>query len=400
MKRHSLHHLNRLSILCAAVSFCAVAALAAPGDALYGDPPNDTHPWAVHDMNRPRPPVITPGTASTPERPGKAPSDAIVLFDGTDLSKWAADRNGAPAKWKISDGAMEPVRNSGDIQTRQDFGDCQLHVEWATPVKVQGDGQGRGNSGVFLMDRYEVQVMDSYQNDTYADGQAASIYGQNPPYVNACRGPGEWQSYDIIFRRPIFKDGQLAQPGTVTVLHNGVLVQDNWVIEGPTSHMGRTKPEPHGDKGPVKFQDHGNPVRYRNVWIRELAPRNPDGTVGPDASREAVAAKRKEIAKGIRKDAQKQMDAGEKLPALNTLMESLQYDKDETAVKSIESLFGGYLDELKKLEKAAVQDRKGEILSVLGGFKFLARHRILENSFEPKVKLEAFVAEKGLEEKR
>jgi hypothetical protein len=216
-------------------------------------------------MNRPRPPVVAPGVENH-----LPPADAIVLFDGTDLSAWRSSKDGGNAKWKIQDGYMEVVRDTGDIQTRQAFGSCQLHIEWAAPEVVKGSGQGRGNSGVFLMGRYEVQVLDSYENDTYPDGQAAAIYGQKPPLVNACRKPGQWQTYDIIFHAPVFQDGRLEKPATVTVLHNGVLVQDHWEIQGTTFHKQRAAYQPHPDKLPLRLQDHGDLVRFRNIWIRPL----------------------------------------------------------------------------------------------------------------------------------
>jgi hypothetical protein len=226
--------------------------------------------WAVHDPDRPLPKVISPGTGSTQQQPGKAPSDAIVLFDGKDLSQWVSAKDGGSAKWKVKNGYMEVVKETGDIQTKKPFGNCQLHIEWASPVEVKDKSQGRGNSGIFLMKHYEVQVLDSYGNKTYADGQTAAIYAQNPPMVNACRKPGKWQSYDIIFHRPVFKNKKVVKPGTITVLHNGVLVQDNWQIEGRTAWKTRAKYKPHADKLPIKLQDHGNPVRYRNIWVREL----------------------------------------------------------------------------------------------------------------------------------
>lgn len=230
---------------------------------------NSTHEgqrrWAVHDMNRPQPLVVAPG-----EQPGQAPSDAIILFDGNDLSQWESTKGGRPAKWKVEKGYTEVVKKTGSIRTKRSFGDCQLHIEWAAPAKVKGNGQKRGNSGVFLMSRYEVQVLDSYNKKTYPDGQAASMYGQNPPMVNACRGPGQWQTYDIIFRRPIFRGDKVVGPAIITVLHNGVLVQDHWTIEGTTAHKKRAKYKPHEDKLPLMLQNHGDPVRYRNIWIREL----------------------------------------------------------------------------------------------------------------------------------
>ncbi len=221
--------------------------------------------WAKHDPARTHPPVVTPG--QTDRQP---PSDAVVLFDGTDLGAWQNTRDGGEAKWKIIDDYMEVVPKSGDIATRQPFGSCQLHIEWSTPEVVNGASQGRGNSGVFLMSKYEVQILDSYENVTYADGQAGAVYGQNPPMVNASRKPGRWQSYDIIFHAPKFKDGKAEKPATITVLHNGVLIQDNWVIRGTTYHKNASTYEPHPDKMPLVLQDHHNPTRFRNIWIRPL----------------------------------------------------------------------------------------------------------------------------------
>jgi len=224
---------------------------------------------AMYDENQPQPPVVEPGTASTPDRVGKAPSDAIILFDGKDLSQWV-DRKGNTPKWKVENGYMETVRGTGQITTKQAFGSCQLHVEWATPTEVVGESQGRGNSGVFLMNLYEVQVLDSYNNRTYPAGSAAAVYAQSPPMVNASRAPGVWQTYDIVFHRPIFKDGKVVKPATITVFHNGVLVQDNYEIMGPTDFKKVPEYREHPDKMPLGLQDHRNPVRFRNIWIREL----------------------------------------------------------------------------------------------------------------------------------
>jgi hypothetical protein len=200
---------------------------------------------------------------------GPPPSDAIVLFDGTDLSQWENDKNGPP-KWDVKDGVLTVAPHTGYIHTKQAFGSCQLHVEWATPAVVSGEGQGRGNSGVFLQSRYEIQVLDSYNSKTYFNGQAGALYGQYAPLVNACRKPGEWQTYDIIYHAPEFGlDGSLKKPGTVTVFQNGILVQDHVTVLGSLLH-GAPKYEAHAAKEPLALQDHGNPVRYRNIWIREL----------------------------------------------------------------------------------------------------------------------------------
>ena len=229
----------------------------------------------IHDWNRPPPAIVDPGAAGSEAQPGKPPADAVVLFDGQDLSQWRAS-DGGPAKWIVKDGHIESVAKSGPIRTHQAFGDCQLHLEWATPRPAQGTGQGRGNSGVFLMNTYEVQVLDSHENLTYADGQAAAIYGQYPPQVNASRPPGIWQSYDIVFHRPHFApDGTLKQPARITVFHNGVLVQDNVEILGPNPWMNRPAYSMHADKMALALQDHGNPVHFRNIWIRELPAGRP-----------------------------------------------------------------------------------------------------------------------------
>lgn len=222
--------------------------------------------WRVHDGSRPQPRVVTPGDFGTLD----APSDAVVLFDGTDTSKWTG-RDGGPVRWKVENGYLEVASRTGDIRTKDSFGDCQLHIEWAAPAEVKGDSQGRGNSGVFLMDRYEIQVLDGYDNPTYADGITAAVYGQHPPLVNACRKPGDWQTYDIVFVGPRFNGADLASPARVTIFHNGVLAHHCRQVLGPTGH--KSLPaygEPHPPEGPLRLQDHGDPVRYRNIWIREI----------------------------------------------------------------------------------------------------------------------------------
>lgn len=202
---------------------------------------------------------------------GDPPSDAIVLFDGKDLSQW----EGGP--WIVRDGYVEvngkPDMEHQGITTKQAFGDCQLHIEWASPAKVEGTGQERGNSGVYMMGLYEVQILDSYENPTYRDGQAAAVYKQHPPLVNACRKPGEWQAYDIIFEAPRFDDqGQLRRPAYITVLHNGVLVQNHFEIQGATSCYRAPQYAAHAAKLPIMLQYHLDPVRFRNIWVRELPP--------------------------------------------------------------------------------------------------------------------------------
>ncbi len=226
--------------------------------------------WHIHDGERPQPPIVTPGEFSTQEKAGTAPSDAVVLFDGMDLSKWKSGKD--PAKWKVENGYFEVVPGTGTLATADEFGpDVQLHIEFATPPP-KGDGQGRGNSGVFFYGRYEIQVLDNYNNPTYPDGQATALYGQTPPLVNVSRKPGEWQMYDIIFNGPRFKDGKLETPAFATIFHNGVLTQNHTQLLGPTPHRAVGVYTPHPEKGNIQLQDHGNPMRFRNVWIRELKP--------------------------------------------------------------------------------------------------------------------------------
>jgi hypothetical protein len=214
--------------------------------------------------------VVEPGTASTPQQPGRAPSDALVLFDGSSLSSWQSDRDGGAAKWKVEGGHMEVTPGTGDIKTKEGFGDCQLHLEWAAPIVVKGDGQGRGNSGVFMMGCYEIQVLDCYQNPTYPDGTTAGLYGQFPPLVNACRKPGEWQTYDILFVAPRFEGQNVLTPAFVTVIQNGVVVQHHRALQGNTNHKVLSCYIPHPAKAPLKLQDHGDLVQYRNIWVRPL----------------------------------------------------------------------------------------------------------------------------------
>jgi Domain of Unknown Function (DUF1080) len=252
-------------------STAAQAPGAKPGELGYSDTPIiPGQPWRVHDVERPAPPLVSPGaTASAP------PSDAVVLFDGKDLSKWAQrGPNGetVDAKWPVREGYFETGAKTGSMFTREGFGDMQLHVEWAAPPEVSGTSQGRGNSGVIIMGRYEVQVLDMFNNRTYADGGAASLYGQWPPLVSAPRPPGEWQAYDIVFEAPRFEGEKLVKPAFATVFWNGVLAQHRQELLGPTGHRTAPRYVPHAPELPLTLQDHSNPVRYRNVWIRRLAP--------------------------------------------------------------------------------------------------------------------------------
>jgi hypothetical protein len=244
------------------------AALAAA--ALFLTAPLGAQEWAQHSMERPAPTVVHPGGAAVIA----PPADAVVLFDGRSLEQWVSARDSSGARWKIVGNALEVVPGTGGIHTAAGFGSVQLHVEWMTPAPPSGDGQDRGNSGVFLMGRYEVQVLDSWENRTYADGQAGAIYGQVPPMVDASLPPGTWQSFDILFRRPLFDAaGKVTRPARMTVFHNGVLVHHEVALVGPTSHQVRAPYEAHADRLPLALQDHGVPVRFRNIWIRPLPER-------------------------------------------------------------------------------------------------------------------------------
>ena len=229
-----------------------------------GSSDSDRHERArVTEVWNPVPASVSPGIANGP------PSDAVILLGDQTLAAWV-NRQGAPARWQLEDGVVTVTPGSGDILTIEHFSDVQLHLEWRSPAEVSGHGQGRGNSGVFLMDRYEVQVLDSYDNPTYSNGQAASIYKQHIPLVNASKGPGQWQTYDIVFMAPRFNEtGRMLKPAQITVLHNGVLVHNHVTISGPTSYVGAPNYEAHGP-APIRLQDHRNPVSYRNIWLRRL----------------------------------------------------------------------------------------------------------------------------------
>lgn len=370
------------------LTFAAAPAIADGG--FYGDPPDETHPWTIHDMNRPQPPLVTPGTFSTQEQPGKPPSDAIILFDGTEatLGKWEADKNPPePTKWIVKDGAMQCVPGAGYIRTKEQFGDCQLHVEWAAPAKPEGNSQGRGNSGIFPMGQVEVQVLDNFNNPTYADGFAGSVYGVNPPHANALRAPGEWQVYDIIFRRPIFKDGKMLDSGRMTVTMNGVVVQDSTPLEGGGGHMGRSKDHPFPEKGPLKLQDHGNPVRYRNIWYRPLPARAVEGGDMGAMDPAAAAAKKKQIANGIRSEAAKKQGRAKLLG----MMESLCYDQDAATQKEVEGQIAAWIAEVQKTPAAGMEAKKGEVMQMFNAVKYLTRFKFLPEGFMAKPELEKII---------
>ncbi len=273
----SRKYISRL--LCAVAAIAAALAIAQqpqqkPGDLGFTDTPMlPGLPWHVHDPARPHPKAITPGAT-----PGAPPSDAIVLFDGKDLSQWNQDGRGADrgkkvdAKWKLGDGYFEVAGGTGNLLTREKFGDCQLHVEWSSPAVVKGTSQARGNSGVLIMSRYEIQVLDAYNNPTYADGQAGAIYGQWPPLANPARKPGDWNTYDILFEAPRFEGDKLVKPAYATVLYNGVMVHHHKELMGPMVYRQVAHYTLHDPEEPLMLQDHnGDLVRYRNIWIRRPA---------------------------------------------------------------------------------------------------------------------------------
>ncbi len=246
-----------------------VAAAALAAQAQTGPKPEDTEVWS------PEPPVVTPGAYA----PAPPPSDALVLFDGRDLSQWVSVKDGGAARWKVGDGVLTVVKGTGNIQTRERFGSYQLHLEWRVPADIKGEGQARGNSGIFLASTgdgdagYELQILDSYRNRTYVNGQAGSIYKQLVPLANPTRRPGEWQSYDVLWTAPLFgADGKVTRPASATVLFNNVVVQDHAILKGATQYIGQPSYKPHGSAS-IKLQDHGDPsapISFRNIWIRKL----------------------------------------------------------------------------------------------------------------------------------
>ncbi|MDP3071936.1 MAG: DUF1080 domain-containing protein [Opitutaceae bacterium] len=388
------------ALLLAMSSHAAVST----GNPFSGDPPDATHPWAIHDRNRPQPPRVEPGTFSTPAQPGQPPADAIVLFDGTEasLAKWEADTKpgdpAAPTKWIVRDGALECVPKSGQIRTKEQFGDCQLHIEWAAPAQVQGNSQGRGNSGVFLMGLAEVQVLDNYNNPTYADGFAGALYGINPPLANALRPPGEFQVYDIVFRRPVYREGKLIDPGYITVFCNGVLVQDHTPLEGPGGHLKRSAHRPFPAAGPLKLQDHGNPVRFRNIWYRPLPPRAIEGGTDGALTAEATTAKRASIAAELRSDATKL--PRDSVAQMLRLAESLVYERDPSVAQRVDTLAASYLATLKATPVAELEKKRGEAETVLRAFQYLAKFDLVAKGHPAIAGLERIGQAQGWNQKK
>lgn len=375
------------------VTACLVSSANA---AFYGDAPDANHPWAVHDQNRPQPPRVEPAA-----RIGDAPSDAVVLFDGTEASfeNWVHARPDAKRKadWLVQDGYLLSVRDAGYIQTKEQFGDCQLHIEWSHAKQLPGEGQGRGNSGVFLPGGIEVQVLDNYNNPTYADGSAGAIYGVMPPAANALRAPGQWQSYDIIYRRPIVRDGVLIDEGSMTVLMNGVVVQDGTPLDGGGGWRKR-KPlnHPYPDMGPLALQDHGNPVRFRNIWVRALRPRPADGGTDGRLSAEATLAKRAAIAADVRASAADLQGYDRIL----RLLEAFMYDNDTAAWAECDALVTVYVTDLKELSANDLQPQRHRVIELRRALSFLQRFAMIPKHYTPEQELAIMIDNQGWSKKR
>jgi len=357
-------------VLSSAAAFSAAAVFAG----VYGDCPDAKHAWSVHDRNRPNPVKVEPAAVA-----GQPPSDAVVLFDGTKASfekNWC-DGKGNPSQWKYDDAGFfycaPGWKNGGSVYTRAQFGDCQLHLEYrhdpATLLTDKG-AQMRGNSGVFLMGNYEIQVLESYDTNpadmkvpNYADGQAGAVYAENPPLVNPARKPGGWQTYDIVFHQPVWEGEKLVHPGSVTVFFNGVLVQDHWEMEGLTTHANRRPLKPHAKKGPLNFQDHGCVVQFRNIWYRPLASRWDNTTHCTASAKEAdvMALRKATAAKLFQKLDAKRTDAG----GVNDALEVVSYAAIEPYTTTLRAMAGAYAARLEKMDDAALDKEKGGILSLL-----------------------------------
>ena len=366
----------------------------------YGDPPDENHPWAIHDRNRPQPPVVTPAEFPRDGKPGSPPSDATVLFDGTEasLENWLRDKK--PEKeitWEVVDGALQCKPKGGYIRTKESFGDVQLHVEWSAPTPTEGKSQGRGNSGIFLMGMAEVQVLDNFENPTYPDGAAGSLYGVNPPMANPLRPPGEWQSYDIVFRRPLYDaDEKLIDPGYMTVMINGVLVQDHQPLEGGGGHIKRSKDKKFPAAGPLKLQDHGNPVRFRNIWLRPLPPRNIEGGSQGKMSKDATLAQRDATARDILDKAADKKG----VERMTLLYESLTYAANPTVNQEANTLADAFVAKLETSEGEDLEAMKWDAINLNKALRYLEKHKRISAPVENIGKLQSVIDAQEWDPKR
>ena len=383
-----------------------VAVLAAPAAlfaALYGDTPDAKHAWAVHDHNRPNPVKIS-------AEAGKPPSDAIVLFDGTreSFEKNWCNMNGEATKW-VCDGKGEfhcapGYVNGGNIRTRGEFGDCQLHIEFKHDTDFEphpAGAQMRGNSGIFLMSNYEIQVLESYHTDpadmrvpNYADGQAGAVYAENPPMVNPARKPGEWQTYDIVFHQPVWDGLKLVHPGSVSVFFNGVLVQDHWELEGLTTHCTRRPLAPHAARGPLMLQDHGCTVYFRNVWLRPLPSRwaNKTHSALSADENEVMALRRKTAAELFAKIAEPSVPSAENVIAL---AEVVSYAMEGAQKEAWEKAVAGYLAAINAKGDAELKASAGKLVKVRNALRVLERNAVVPHSFALLRQLEALSVKFG-----
>ena len=386
--------------------------------AIYGDIPDAKHAWAVHDWNRPKPAKVEPADYV---RAG-APSDAIVLFDGTKESfekNWC-DKDGKPTQWKFGDEGdfycVAGYKNGGLIRTRAEFGDCQLHIEYRHDpdvVNSKGGPQLRGNSGVFLMGRplgYEIQILESYFTsreregqpdyvDNYADGQAGAVYGENPPMVNPARRPGEWQAYDIVFHQPVWEGKTLVHPGSVTVFFNGVLVQDHWEMEGVSTHRVRKTLVPHAKKAPLALQDHGCVVHFRNVWYRPLPSRWDNTTHGKMSAKEDdVMALRRQTAKALY--AKLKTPIAPTTENMLALAEVISYANEGEYADVWRKLAKDYCGVIDKMSDADLTARKGLLLRLRDALDALVKGGVLPSSCEMRSRLAAAASRLKWEKKK
>lgn len=384
---------------------CGLGMTSVVSAGLYGDTPDAKHAWAVHDLNRPNPVKIEPAA-----QVGQPPSDARVLFDGTKESfarNWC-DSKGKPSQWKLgTEGDFYSVpewKNGGAIFTRDHFGDCQLHLEYRhdASLGIVPSGRGaqmHGNSGVFLMGNYEIQVLESYgtnpadmKNPNYADGQAGAVYAENPPQVNPARQPGEWQVYDIVFHQPKWDGKKLLHPGSVTVFFNGVLVQDHWEMEGLTTHCRRRPLAPHAPKGPLSFQDHGCTVHFRNVWIREI-PSRWDNTTHSSLSgvtADVMALRHQTAQKLLAKIDQAKCEAQQVLAAY----EVVSYSKEKDVLEPCQKIVMGYLKKLEVMDSATLDANRDSICAIKKATDVLLRNHVFE-SCPLATKVAEIVSQKG-----